>query len=187
MLAELPHRGRVGIEVKIDPAWVIPEIGVGGTTDPRSGTVFVQLDYPLRDGAETWIPATLAHELHHSSRIRTGPGYGETLGEALVTEGLADHFVGEVFPATPPHPWDSALSKKQEADLWRRAKPLLEAAGGYNHRPWFFGGDGIPRWTGYTLGYRIVDAYLTGKGRAADAVGVEASTIIEPYAATTGR
>ena len=46
--------------------------------------------------------------------IRTGPGYGITLAEALVTEGLADHFVAEAFPDTPPQPWDHALSAEQE-------------------------------------------------------------------------
>ncbi len=180
VLARLPHRGRVRVDVELDPARVIPELGVGGFTDPSDGTVFVHLDYPLRAGAERWVPAVVAHELHHSSRIRTGPGYGNSLGEALVTEGLADHFVEEVFPETPPEPWNNALSRGQEASLWKRAEPQLQIPG-YDHQSWFFGGSGIPRWAGYTLGYRIVAAYLGEKRHASDAVGVEASTIIAPY------
>jgi hypothetical protein len=49
-----------------------------------------------------------------------------------VTEGLADHFVAEAFPDTPPQPWDNALSGDQETDLWRQAIGL---AGTFRLRP----------------------------------------------------
>lgn len=182
VLARLPHRGRVRIKVQLDPAMVIPEVGVGGFADPSDGTVSLWLEQPLRAGTEIWISATLAHELHHSSRIRTGPGYGSTLAEALVAEGLADHFVREVFPETPPLPWDNALSSKQKAESWTKAQPLLDVPGGYDHSSWFLGGSGLPRWTGYTLGYEIVAAYLGQQRRASAAVHVEAHRIIAPYA-----
>jgi uncharacterized protein YjaZ len=87
-----------------------------------------------------------------------GPGYGITLGEALVTEGLADHFAAEAFPDTPPQPWDHALSAEQEAELWRKAQPILDVPGGYNHPVWFRDSGSLPRWAGYTLGYRIAEA-----------------------------
>jgi len=183
VLSQLPHRGRVEINVKVDPASVVPEVGVGGFADPRDGAVTIWLDKPLREGAEIWVPATLAHELHHSSRIRTGPGYGTTLAEALVTEGLADHFSREVFPETPPQPWANALSRKQEMQLWRKAQPDLEIPGNYDHRSWFLGGPDLPRWTGYTLGYRIVAGYLGDKRRASAEVRTDAHRIIGPYAA----
>jgi uncharacterized protein YjaZ len=131
----------------------------------------------------------VAHELHHTSRIRTGPGYGKTLGEALVTEGLADHFASEAFPDTPPQPWDNALSKDQEAELWRKAQSILDVPGGYNHQAWFFGGGaaGLPRWTGYTLGYKIVLAYLGDDRSASSAAGVTAGTVIEHYVSRSTR
>jgi hypothetical protein len=101
-LASLPHRGRIRIDVRVDPMLVIPETGVGGLTD-ESGDVRIAIDVErrdLRESLETWVPAMVAHEVHHSSRIRTGTGYGATLGEALVSEGLADHFASQVFPHT---------------------------------------------------------------------------------------
>jgi hypothetical protein len=183
----LPHRGRIRIAIALDPARSIPEIGVGGFTNPRTGDVFVSIDGTppggLKAALETWVPATLAHELHHSSRIRMGPGYGETLGEALVTEGLADHFASEAFPDTPPQPWDNALSNEQEAELWPKAQSILDVPGGYNHQAWFFGGGaaGLPRWTGYSLGYRIIHAYLGDDRSASSAVGTEAGTIIQRF------
>src|SRR5689334_16906756 len=115
-LVLLPHRGRFKITVDANSPIVIPEIGVGGYTD-RGGNVTVAVDtsrVDLRHALETWIPATVAHEVHHSSRIRVGPGYGVTPGEAMVSEGLADRFSYEVFPRTPPRPWDHALTKAKE-------------------------------------------------------------------------
>jgi hypothetical protein len=182
----LPHRSRIRIEVVLDASRSIPEIGVGGLTHPATGEVSVWIDAAppggLKAALEMWVPATLAHELHHSSRVRTGPGYGITLAEALVTEGLADHFVAEAFPGTPPQPWDHALSADQETDLWRKAQPILDVPGGYDHRAWFFGGSDLPRWAGYTLGYRIVQAYLGDDRSASNAVRVGTGTVIKRYA-----
>jgi Predicted Zn-dependent protease (DUF2268) len=182
----LPHRGRISIYVALDSSRSIPEIGVGGFTDPSNGTVSIWIDDTppggLKAVLETWIPAALAHELHHSSRVRTGPGYGSTLAEALVTEGLADHFVTEAFPDTPPQPWDHALSAEQETELWRKAQSVLEDPDGYDHWSWFLGGGDLPRWAGYTLGYRIAEAYLDDDVSASSTVGTEASTVIERYA-----
>ena len=108
-----------------------------------------------------------------------GPGYWITLAEALVTEGLADHFAAEAFPDTPPQPWDHALSAEQEAELWQKAQPILDVPRGYNHRAWFLGDGDLPRWAGYTLGYRIAEAYLGDDASASSAVGTEADTIIK--------
>jgi hypothetical protein len=105
-LALLPHRGRVEITVRVSPERTIPGIGIDGFTGPK-GNVAIAIDpshTDLRHTLETWIPATVAHELHHSSRMRVGPGYGVTLGQAIVSEGLADRFAYEVFPDTPPQP-----------------------------------------------------------------------------------
>ena len=185
----LPHRGQVRIQVRLDAARAIPEIGVGGFTE-RSGDVMISIAPTppggLRAALRMWVPATLAHELHHSSRIRTGPGYGVTLGEALVTEGLADQFVAEVFPATPLQPWVDAFPKEREQVLWRRAQPELAIPFGYDHRSWFFGGNGLPRWAGYTLGYRIAAAYLKSGHRPSASVRVPAEKVISVYRRTAG-
>ncbi len=133
----------------------------------------------LRNALQTWVPATLAHELHHSSRIRTGPGYGRTLGEAMVSEGLADHFANEAFSTTPPQPWASSLSENQEHAVWQRAEPQLWSA--HDHRLWFFGGPDIPRWAGYSLGYSIVEKFLDGGRSAAGSVEVPARIVVQPY------
>ena len=184
VLRLLPRTGRVRIVVERDLRRTIPGLGVGGFADPATGDVSVWIGgrprSSLREALETWIPATLAHELNNASRIRIGPGYGDTLGEALVTEGLADHFAEEAFPDTPPTPWANALSKEQERAVWRRAEQQLWEP--YSHPTWFFGGGDLPQWAGYTLGFGIVAAYL-GDGRsAAEAVEIDARTIVRAYA-----
>lgn len=182
----LPHRGRVQIHVKLDSLGAIPEVGVGGFTD-GDGNVFLSIDDTPPGGVSkslnTWLPALVAHELHHSSRIRMGPGYGQTLGEALVSEGLADRFAQEVFPATPTAPWSNAFPKVREAALWRLARrELFVGRGTYDHVGWFFGGGSeVPRWTGYTLGWRIAGAYLDEDKKPSQAVEVTARTVIAAY------
>jgi uncharacterized protein YjaZ len=167
----------------VNPGRTIPGIGIGGFTDPQ-GNVAIAIDpghTDLRRTLETWIPATVAHELHHSSRMRVGPGYGVTLGQAMVSEGLADRFAYEVFAHTPPQPWDHALTKAQEQASWLRARPLLNTRD-YGHPEWFFGAGGVPRWAGYTLGYDIVGRYLTKHHQSpSDAVTIPASKMLASF------
>ena len=140
---------------------VIPEIGIVGHAY-RKGLFALTLDpdnphfgVRLSDGT---LRRQVAHEVHHCMRM-AGPGYGRTLGEALVSEGLAGRFTGWLF-GSPAEPWECAV----EADALRVHAPdetKLQATG-YDHAGWFFGADGRrPRWLGYTLGYQIVGEWLT--------------------------
>lgn len=81
---------------------VIPEKGHLGYA-PEKGLIYVTVDPRspvLRANPSQSLERMLAHELHHSSRW-DGPGYGKTLGEALVSEGLAGHFAQEVYGGAP--------------------------------------------------------------------------------------
>jgi len=190
--ALLPHRDRININVRLDPKQTVPEIGVAAVPDPGTGELYIALDPHSRIGFRKsltiWLPASLARVAFLSSRIRTGPGYGVTLGEALVSEGLSDHFVAQAFPKTPAQPWDHrAMTARQEAGLWKRAKRDLDVPGAYDHPLWFFGAGGknaLPRWSGYTLAYRIVSPYLSKKRLPSKAVKTNAETIYKPYAQT---
>ncbi len=193
----LPHREQIKINVRLDPKNTVPEIGVGSIPDPGTGEVYVTLDerpkIGFRKSLTTWLPASLARVLFLSSRIRTGPGYGITLGEALVSEGLSDHFVAEAFPKTPPQPWDHRpMTARQESGLWKRARRDLDIPGAYDHPLWFFGAGGknaLPRWSGYTLAYRIVGPYLSKNRSPSRAVRTDAGTVYKSYATahkTTG-
>ncbi|MEM9344081.1 MAG: DUF2268 domain-containing putative Zn-dependent protease [Pseudomonadota bacterium] len=149
----------IDVVVLAVPGRVIPERGYVGyaptgtmmqlTFDPSNSNLIACLGETLE--------RTVAHEFHHVMRWR-GPGYGRTLGEALVSEGLAGRFVEHLYGA-PPEPWEDALSDEDLTDL-----AVLAAAwwttSDYDHGKWFFGQHDYPRWAGYTLGYRLVGQYL---------------------------
>ena len=160
-LEQLPLEGDVDVLVRDDPRRVIPEIGIGGVAADRH-TVFVALDpdhEKFDEAVERELFATLAHELHHVARHQAGVR-GHTLFDALVNEGLADHFAIEVTGAQPP-PWTVALTPEQAEAMGPRAREEYDHSR-YNHWAWFFGNDEleIPRWTGYSLGFQLVGDYL---------------------------
>ncbi|RJK98796.1 peptidase [Paracoccus aestuarii] len=137
---------------------VIPEWGIGGHA-PAPGIIELMLD-PARVAPEHFR-RTLVHEMHHLARWE-GPGYGRSLGEALVTEGLAGHFVLQVLGG-PADPWDQVRPGtgvlKQAATGWARRD--------HDHGDWFMGRGRMRKWTGYGLGHRIVAEHLTEGGDAA--------------------
>ena len=154
----------VRIAVIADASQVIPEVGLGGF-NPGTHEVRIFGD-PGRPDLEAVLRSELApqlaHELHHAAR-RRAVGYGSTLREASVTEGLADHFSLEVTDREPP-PWTSALSP-EEMDVWL-PEVVAAADGPYDHSKWFFGTDTIPYWTGYAVGFEIVRRYLVAHPEA---------------------
>lgn len=56
-------------------------------------------------------------------------------------------------------PWSDALAPDSTEHYLDRASPEFDPST-YSHPRWFFGADPtLPRWTGYTLGYRLVERY----------------------------
>ena len=155
---------RLTVQVRLEPHQVIPELGmVGHCYGPEGFTLSIAPRNPrfapaVEQGA---LRRQVAHEVHHCLR-NAGPGYGRTLGEAFVSEGLAGHFVHRLY-GTPPEPWECALT--ETGALRRLPDKAALAATNYDHVGWFFGvGGRHPRWLGYTLGYTIVRHWLAQAG-----------------------
>ncbi|GGB05339.1 hypothetical protein GCM10011491_36890 [Brucella endophytica] len=158
----------------------IPEMGIVGHA--YRGTLFAMTVDPdnlnfadsLENGA---LQRQIIHEVHHCMRM-AGPGYGWTLGEALVSEGLAGQFVCKLF-GSAPEPWERAVPLERLLSNPVDMKSL--SAKGYNHPAWFFGTGAYPRWLGYTLGFEMVGNWLKEAGEidAGTWITVPAATVIE--------
>ncbi len=142
-------------------AEVIPETGLGGFC-PENGLIYLKIDpnnSNLLDRFSEEFMATLGHEMHHCMRWKT-VGYGSTLEEALITEGLACSFETELRTSGTPF-YATALDERELRELWSKAKSELSSKS-YDHVAWFFGSYArrIPKHAGYSLGFHIVEKYI---------------------------
>lgn len=168
----------VDVVVADNPEAAIPETGVGGFA-PTAHLLYINIDPTHVDlKIEEEVCSTLAHELHHCARWKA-VGYGNTLLEAVVSEGLADHFDIEVNGGEPK-PWSRALNAEELEKIAEKAKKEFANAD-YNHSAWFFGSaqEDIPRWAAYSLGFKIVGDYMEKNQKtAAQLVGERAPLFI---------
>ncbi|SFN22081.1 Uncharacterized protein YjaZ [Pseudonocardia ammonioxydans] len=126
------------------------------------------------------LEATAVHELHHNVRYAPGNVVWDpaavTVGEHVVSEGLADAFARERYGdelglariGVAPRHDDAAFARVLEG---------LEVTGMAQFAAWVhgdahaarFGAEpvGLPTGAGYAAGNRLVDAYLAATGRSA--------------------
>jgi hypothetical protein len=168
----------VSIAVFADRSRSIEGYGIGGFT-PGGTSVEIDIDptFPgLAQVLSDRLPRPAAHELHHAKRWR-GPGYGRTLLEALVSEGLADHFSIELMGGAVA-PWSDGFPRDQTSHFLALARSEFDSAT-YDHQRWFFVTSAtLPRWTGYTLGFRLIETYK------ADHPGATAAQLVNALANT---
>lgn len=161
--------------------------GFGGI----SGHIVITF-WPFPENVER-LEATAVHELHHN--LRFGPGgvvwdpMTVTVGEHIVSEGLADAFARQLYGDElgyarlgVPHLHDDAVFAKVVEGLG--------VTGMRNFTAWVHGDEaaarfgatpvGLPAGAGYAVGNRLVDAYLAATGRsAAEALHVDSREVIE--------
>jgi uncharacterized protein YjaZ len=129
--------------------------GVTGYT-PYTDTIHLYIN--LDRYSDKSLVETLSHEFHHAVFMRSHE-YSSKLIESMVFEGLADNFRESVIGGEPS-PWSIALSEEEARQELRKLGPLLEDESFDLYEKVFFGSDEYVRWTGYSIGYRIVEAYL---------------------------
>lgn len=153
-LASLPKDfivNDVDIVVQDLPAWVIPELGiVGHTYSGHVVHIFIDSGHKIKHSD---ILKTIVHELHHAARWQS-VGFGSTLGEVIVSEGLACLFEEEISGDIPIY-----ANVKINEDTIARIKKEINIKK-YDRGKWFFGSDKtVPRWFGYTYGYNLCKSY----------------------------
>ncbi len=105
----------------------------------------------LQSGA---LQRQIIRAAHLSMRL-AGPGYGFTLGGAMVSEGLAGQFVRLVTGARP-EPWDKAVPDL--SPYWPDQRELMNPR--YDHGLWFDGRGDKPLWLGQSMGFKLVENWL---------------------------
>jgi uncharacterized protein YjaZ len=133
--------------------------GVAGRTF-GSGKILIQAN--LQDDWEDRVSYAIAHEYHHSvwTFLYYERNEGNDLLNYLVFEGKADSFARLVYPNIET-PWTDALTTEQEAQQWRKMEPQLSITDyGVKQRYIFGDGRSVPLWSGYTIGFHIVQSFL---------------------------
>lgn len=151
---------RVDIVIHQIKHWPVSELGFGGSAPSRT-TMFLGFDteHPaMEERLVGGLRRVVVHEAHHCLR-QGGPGYGTTLAEVLVSEGLADHFVIEVLGGIPD-PWSVALDDGQLRAAAEQTEPALWETT-IDVQRWLRGDcRRLMPWSGYSLAYRIIESYL---------------------------
>lgn len=131
--------------------------GTMGTTF-WSGTFHVYID--TKNFSFSALEETIAHEYNHCVRFNYFSPFEQTMLEAIIMEGLAEHFREEVVGGEPS-PWSKALSRKKVKQTLKKLDRELYTSTENRelYEDIFFGGDKYERWTGYSAGYAIVGSY----------------------------
>lgn len=142
------------------PWLIIPEDGVGGKTY-ASDFVIVAIDPDT--ATEDAISEMLVHELGHAIRWSKNPEWSKDLFCELVSEGLAVHVESAFAREQGVETFflKTILSRTDEENkrLFDKLKLHFDDKS-YDYDGIFYGNDEWPRWTGYTVGYYIVQKYL---------------------------
>ncbi|MFN7322097.1 MAG: DUF2268 domain-containing putative Zn-dependent protease [Methylobacterium sp.] len=166
---------------------VIPRIGVNGNSYyfNRIELIYDSMHPVFAARPEEQAGSTLVHELHHHAR---GARYGRSLGERLVSEGLACAFEEECGYETPFY----AIECKGEPlrGFASRALAVLDRTD-LNFANWMFGrldrADGeFPYQCGYSLGYALAKAWLTQtNSTASENHAIDAEVVLKAWRAGT--
>jgi len=103
--------------------------------------------------------SVLAHEMHHSIRIRLGIP-SETLAQQIITEGMACHFEHVVTDGKIPSLFDNLKGHDWKA-LLVQMRPLLNKKNQPVNK-YFLGSDPdeFPKYAGYWVGFNLVSQYV---------------------------
>ncbi len=133
------------------PYAVIPEIGMGGVTSERGDMIYIPID-SARDLKYIEFTSTLYHEVNHAVRTQGKIGWKDEVIARVVSEGLACAYEEEMTGRKPIYA-EVTLAEKLVSKIRSTDHSDLSA------NDWLFGTDGIPRWFGYSYGYKLTIDY----------------------------
>lgn len=141
------------------------------------------------------LPVALAHEVNHNVRFQFIRWKNDiTLGEMMVSEGLAENFATHLYGEDKAGPW---VTKTDIQTLNENIKPIifdsLGVQGLENLNAYLYGDEmaalqnypavGLPYCAGYACGYHLVKHYLKKTGKSiVEATLLPANDILETVA-----
>jgi hypothetical protein len=154
------------VVIRNSPQNTIPELGISGqyTKDANCIDIYVDLNHDhLQANFASEIARTFIHEYMHALRENYVPWDNGTLFDSLIAEGLTQSFEIEVQPNLTPSIYATEITGNELEELWISAQPFLSQRG-WDNDEWFFGGENIKRWSGYSLGFKLVQTKITESG-----------------------
>lgn len=139
------------------------------------------------------LEATAVHELNHNLRYSPGGVVWDpatvTVGEQIVSEGLADAFARQLYGDELGYA-RIGVAHLQDDAVFAKVVSGLDVTGMQNFAAWVHGDEtaarygatavGLPTGAGYAVGNRLVDAYLATTGHtAAEALLADSRKVIE--------
>lgn len=130
------------------------------------------------------LPVMFAHETNHNVRYQFIRWTNDvTLGEYMVSEGLAENFATQIFGGEQAGPW---VTKTDGETLNEYIKPLIKDALGEQGldsiTAWMFGDEmaalqnyipaGMPYCAGYACGYYLVKHFLEKTGKTIEEASI---------------
>jgi uncharacterized protein YjaZ len=108
---------------------------------------------------------TVAHEYNHAVYFCHHLSAKNTILNSMIMEGLAEKF-RETVVGGDRAPWSTALSKEEVKESIDKLKEDFDTIDHNLYNDVFFGSDKYKRWTGYSIGYRVVDELLQDTNKA---------------------
>jgi uncharacterized protein YjaZ len=137
------------------------EENLGGVTGHCFVNNFIFLFLNPKENWQNKLRETLTHEFAHS----VSPHYlvkEPTLGNCLISEGLAEHF-RETILGGEIASYSKAISEEKINKYLEELKNKLNSTDENLYFDVFFGSDKFPKWAGYSIGYYLVAKYLENK------------------------
>lgn len=132
---------------------------MGLTAGKEKILIFIEPDVPEW---QTMLELAVAHEYFHA--YWTEKNFYSmnkfTLLDYLLFEGRADAFAHIIYPEVHT-PWTTALSDEDKTELWNTIKSNLSTEDYKLQQAIMFGYGGYPLWGGYSLGFDIMQKYLS--------------------------